>query len=87
VEAVDVELEDEDVVLPQLELVHHGLPALHEEQCALYHSMWTRYSHNSPWRSGTVAPACIITFSILDTSQATAGDMARTRRSHALSWT
>jgi hypothetical protein len=35
VEAVDVELKDEDVVLPHLELVHHGLPAPHEEQLAL----------------------------------------------------
>jgi hypothetical protein len=35
VEADDVELEDEDVILPQLELVHHGLLAPLEEQLAL----------------------------------------------------
>jgi hypothetical protein len=35
VEAVDVVLEDEDVVLPQIELLHHGLPTPHEEQLAL----------------------------------------------------
>jgi hypothetical protein len=30
-EAVDIELEDEDVVLSQSELLHHGLPAPHDE--------------------------------------------------------
>jgi hypothetical protein len=34
VQAVDVELEDDDVVLLQSEPLDHGLPALLEEQCA-----------------------------------------------------
>jgi hypothetical protein len=31
VEAVDVELKDEDIVLPQSGFLHHGLSAPHEE--------------------------------------------------------